>query len=219
MPHTPTIVRRPRYHFAAVLAEMRESLKDGLKRWRMWVIRKRKRLHGVHPTFHCLNGNELSPDLVAGAYTYLGRRCWICPRVKMGRYVMFASEVVILGGDHRFDVVGVPMMFSGRPELPETVIEDDVWVGFRAVIMAGVRVGRGSIIAAQSVVTKDVEPYSIVGGAPARPIGRRFGSDRDREAHDRAIFGPDIHGRLAPARDGSAKGVTVLGDTSLGGSA
>ena len=183
----------------------------------MWAIRRWHRLEGVHSTFHCLDGNALSRDLVAGAYTYLGRRCWICPRVRMGRYVMFASEVVILGGDHRFDVVGVPMMFSGRPELPETVIEDDVWVGFRAVIMAGVRVGRGSIIAAQSVVTRDVEPYSIVGGVPARPIGRRFGSDSDRAAHDRAILGPDIHGRLAPARDGCAKGVTVLGGISSGG--
>ena len=182
----------------------------------MWVIRKSKRLHGVHPTFHCLNGNELSSDLVAGPYTYLGRRCWICPRVRMGRYVMFASEVVVLGGDHRFDMIGVPMMFSGRPEIPETVIEDDVWVGYRAVIMAGVRIGRGSIIAAQSVVTKNVEPYSVVGGIPARPIGRRFVSDADCNAHDRAILGPIIHGRLAPERDGKAKGSTVAGQSNSG---
>jgi acetyltransferase-like isoleucine patch superfamily enzyme len=180
-----------------------------LKRARMWAIRKWFRLDQVHPTFHCLNGNALSPDLVTGCYSYIGRRCWICPRVRIGRYVMFASEVVILGGDHRFDVVGTPMMFAGRPSIPETIIEDDVWVGYRAVIMAGVRVGRGSIIAAQSVVTKDVEPYTIVGGAPARPIGKRFASDDERVAHDNALSGPDIHGRLAPPRDGTAKDPTA----------
>jgi len=180
-----------------------------LKRLRMWCIRKVKRLDRVHPTFHCLDGNAISPDLETGAYSYLGRNCWICPRVRIGRYVMFASEVVVLGGDHRFDLIGVPMMFSGRPEIPETVIEDDVWIGYRAVIMAGVRIGRGSIVAAQAVVTKDVEPYSIVGGAPARPIGRRFGSDEAMRLHDAALAGPDVHGTPAPPRDGRSKGVTI----------
>ena len=185
------------------------SLIVPLKRVRMWVLRKWYGLHHVHPTFHCLNGNAFSPDLVTGAYSYVGRRCWICPRVSIGRYVMFASEVVVLGGDHRFDVVGVPMMFSGRPQIPETVIEDDVWVGYRAVIMAGVRIGRGSIVAAQSVVTKDVEPYHIVGGVPAHTIGRRFSNETERLEHDRAILGLDIHGAPPPPRDGMFKASTV----------
>ena len=127
----------------------------------------------------------------------------------IGRYVMFASEVVVLGGDHRFDVVGVPMMFAGRPEIPETVIEDDVWVGYRAVIMAGVRVGRGSIVAAQSVVTKDVEAYSIVGGAPARVIGTRFARAEERSEHDRVILGPEVRGEPPPPRDGRFKASTI----------
>jgi acetyltransferase-like isoleucine patch superfamily enzyme len=180
-----------------------------LKRVRMWILRRWYGLKTVHPTFHCLNGNAFSPDLVTGAYSYVGRRCWICPRVIIGRYVMFASEVVVLGGDHRFDLVGVPMMFAGRPEIPETVIEDDVWVGYRAVIMAGVRVGRGSIVAAQSVVTKDVEPYSIVGGAPARVIGTRFARAAERSEHDRVILGPEVRGEPPPPRDGRFKASTI----------
>lgn len=57
----------------------------------------------------------------------------------------------------------------------DIVIGNDVWIGYEAVIMAGVHIGNGAIIAARAVVTKDVPPYTIVGGVPARPIRKRFG--------------------------------------------
>ena len=114
-----------------------------LRSLRMWIIRRVHGLQFVHPTFHCLNGNAISSDFRTGAYSYLGRRCWICPRVTVGKYVMFASEVLILGGDHRFNLPGIPMMCSGRPEIPPTFIEDDVWIGYRVVIMAGVQLVEG----------------------------------------------------------------------------
>ena len=56
----------------------------------------------------------------------------------------------------------------------DIVIGNDVWIGYEAVIMAGVHIGDGAIIAARAVVTKDVPPYTIVGGVPARPIRKRF---------------------------------------------
>ena len=56
----------------------------------------------------------------------------------------------------------------------DIVISNDVWIGYEAVIMAGVHIGNGAIIAARAVVTKDVPPYTIVGGVPARPIRKRF---------------------------------------------
>ena len=56
----------------------------------------------------------------------------------------------------------------------DIVIGNDVWIGYKAVVMAGVHIGNGSIIAARAVVTKDVPPYTIVGGVPARPIRKRF---------------------------------------------
>ncbi|MDE5568740.1 MAG: CatB-related O-acetyltransferase, partial [Muribaculaceae bacterium] len=59
----------------------------------------------------------------------------------------------------------------------DIVIGNDVWIGYDAVIMAGVKIGDGAIIGARAVVTKDVEPYSIVGGVPAKEIRKRFAPD------------------------------------------
>lgn len=59
-------------------------------------------------------------------------------------------------------------------EVGDIVIGNDVWIGYEAVIMAGVHIGNGAIIAARAVVTKDVPPYTIVGGVPTRPIRKRF---------------------------------------------
>lgn len=56
----------------------------------------------------------------------------------------------------------------------DIVVGNDVWIGYEAVILAGVKIGDGAVVAARSVVTRDVEPYTIVGGVPARPIRRRF---------------------------------------------
>ncbi len=58
-----------------------------------------------------------------------------------------------------------------------TVIENDVWIGYKATIMPGVRSGNGAVIAAHAVVTRNVEPYTIVGGNPAEPIRKRFSDE------------------------------------------
>jgi virginiamycin A acetyltransferase len=63
----------------------------------------------------------------------------------------------------------------------DIVIGNDVWIGFEAVVMAGVTIGDGAIIGSRAVVTKDVEPYSIVGGAPAKPIRKRFSDEKIKE--------------------------------------
>jgi hypothetical protein len=118
---------------------------------------------------------------------------------------MFASEVMVLGGDHRFDLPGVPMMCSGRPEMPPTSIGDDVWIGYRAVIMAGVSIGRGAIVAAQAVVTHDVPPYAIVAGVPARVIAHRFTRAEDLEMHERMLSLVDMPIGKPPPKDGAAQ--------------
>lgn len=98
--------------------------------------------------------------------------------VFIGNNVMFGPQVFIVTGDHRIDILDKPMMgVTDEEKLPENdqdvVFEGDNWVGARAVILKGVRVGAGSVIAAGSVVTHDVPSLSIVGGCPAKVIGLR----------------------------------------------
>ena len=150
-------------------------------------------------------GCVVSRDLIAGAYGFANVGCFISPRVELGPYVMLSPYVSIVGGDHAYDKPGVPMVFSGVAEVPRTVIEADVWIGCGATIMCGVRVGRGAIVAAGAVVTKDVPPYEIHGGIPARKIGERFAAAADRATHDAALARPPQRGRYAPAWDQRAE--------------
>ena len=156
------------------------------------------RLRAVDDLFH--GRGEIARDFRAGPHSYVGRDCCICPRVSIGAYTILAHEVSIQGGDHRYDVPGTPIYFSGRPPLPETVIDEDVWVGHRAIIKAGVHVGRGAIIGAGAVVTKDVPAYWIVGGVPAQKISERFPDQADRLKHNLALDQQPAAGRLPEPR-------------------
>jgi acetyltransferase-like isoleucine patch superfamily enzyme len=157
--------------------------------WLMATRRRRRGLSHVHPTFYMAPSAQVSRDLIAKEYSFVGARCLIGPRVELGRYTMLAAEAAVVGADHRYDLPGTPMIFSGRPDMPRTVLEDDVWIGFRAIIMAGVRIGRGAIVAAGAVITRDVPAYEIHGGVPARKIGERFG-EATRAQHDLLLGQP-----------------------------
>jgi acetyltransferase-like isoleucine patch superfamily enzyme len=135
---------------------------------------------------------SLASDLVLHDYAFIGRYCQICPRVEIGRYTMLAPCVSVVGGDHDYNQPGTPTIFAGRGNLRPTVIEDDVWIGCGSIIMAGVRIGRGSIVAAGSVVTKDVAPYEVHAGVPAHKISNRF-DDQQRIVHDEMLRAP-AHG-------------------------
>lgn len=91
----------------------------------------------------------------------------------IGHHVMVADNVSFRTADHEFSDLAVPMIDQGERPLP-IVVGDDVWIGANATILRGVTVGRGAIIAAHAVVMKDVQPYEIVGGVPARAIGSRL---------------------------------------------
>jgi acetyltransferase-like isoleucine patch superfamily enzyme len=113
---------------------------------------------------------------------------------------MLGPRVSFVGDDHRYDLPGTPMIFSGRPPLRETLVESDVWIGYGSVILSGVCIGRGSIVAAGSVVTKSIPPYEIWGGVPARRIKARFEAEASRQAHDRMLDQKPTEGQYAPPR-------------------
>ncbi|HAT6821546.1 TPA: antibiotic acetyltransferase [Legionella pneumophila] len=106
---------------------------------------------------------------------------WPIDQLYIGDYVCIAAEVIILlGGNHNHRADWFCLYpfadkyvdaYQGKGD---TIIKDGVWLGMRAVIMPGVTIGEGAIVAASSIVTKDVEPYSIVAGNPAKPVKKRF---------------------------------------------
>lgn len=123
-----------------------------------------------------------------GRRVFLGPQCFIQLPMAIGDNVMLAARVAVVGGNHRFDVVGVPMIDTGRASYDTVTIGDDVWIGHGAIIVGGRTIGTGSIVAAGSVVTRDVPPLSVVAGVPGRVIRPRFAEPAAQEAHMRALL-------------------------------
>ena len=118
----------------------------------------------------------IGDDVSLGTGTLL-----MCSKAKIvfGDHVMLGPYVSVITGDHRTDLIGRYMtQISEAEKLSENdspvIFEGDNWVGCKATILKGVTIGRGAVIAAGAVVTKDVPPYALVGGVPAKIISYRF---------------------------------------------
>jgi acetyltransferase-like isoleucine patch superfamily enzyme len=153
----------------------------------MFYRRKRYGLKHCHPTFYTKDPRELSRDFVAHEYSFCAKLCIVGPQVELGAYSMLGPRVLIVGDDHVFDKAGTPAYFAGRPERRPTKIGRDAWLGAGTIVMSGVTIGRGAIVAAGAVVTKDVPPYEIHGGVPARKLRDRFENEEDRRIHDEML--------------------------------
>jgi acetyltransferase-like isoleucine patch superfamily enzyme len=135
--------------------------------------------HGENVIFFPTNSSFSYQNIVLGNDVYIGPGAIFLSItvISIGNKVMFGPDVKILGGDHNVSEIG-RYMYDVKVKLPENdlpvTIEDDVWVGSGAFILKGVTIGRGAVVAAGSIVTKDVEPYSIVAGIPAKKIKMRF---------------------------------------------
>lgn len=90
-------------------------------------------------------------------------------QIDIGEDVIIGPNVIIHSANHKFDSTSVPIRNQGHDHKKVT-IGNDVWIGGGAIILPGVRIGEGSVVAAGAVVTKDVEKYSVVGGVPARVL-------------------------------------------------
>lgn len=123
-------------------------------------------------------------DIQIGNNVQFGSYCDITTSTHFGNNILLAGSVSIVGRkDHMFDIPQKTIWEGKRGNNELTIIEDDVWVGTRSVIMSGVTIGRGSIVAAGSVVTKDVPACMIVGGNPAKVLKPRFSSEKDMKKH------------------------------------
>jgi acetyltransferase-like isoleucine patch superfamily enzyme len=134
--------------------------------------------------------------LSIGDDVYVGKFCTIQCNGRIGDGVLIANNVGLVGRrDHDARALGAPIRLApwigddaALARDPKNYIEigDDVWIGFGAVVVSGVKIGRGAIVAAGAVVTNDAPAYAIVGGNPARPVGMRFSPD-EIKAHEDAL--------------------------------
>ncbi|WP_165750061.1 acyltransferase [Cellulophaga sp. Z1A5H] len=171
-------------------------IKDVIRKLRFYYLQKIKwKKYTIGENFYVGMRVHLwaKDKLVIGKNFYIGRDSQIEADCIIGDNVIFGNNVAIVGKyDHHYQQIGVPIRMASRIRdesytwkglTSKTIIEDDVWVGYGAIIMSGVTIKKGSIIAAGAVVTKDTEAYSIFGGNPAKKITSRFATEDDLKTH------------------------------------
>lgn len=152
---------------------------------KLMLFKKRYRKLNAHNETYIMNYCELS-KIVVGKKTYgeLHVIDWspLNTKLYIGSYCSIAPGVqFLLGGEHQINSIST-YPFKGKVfgyereagSKGNIVIKDDVWIGQNAIVCSGVTIGQGAVVAAGSVVTKDVEPYSVVGGNPAKFIKYRL---------------------------------------------
>lgn len=126
---------------------------------------------------HCQLNTRFSPNrnIKLGDNVGIGYSCFFQCDVKVGNNVLIGSNAVFINSDdHIYDNIGRLMWESGRGDNYSIEVSDDVWIGHGAILLTPAKIGRGAIVAAGSLVKKDVPPYAIVGGVPAKVIKYRF---------------------------------------------
>jgi len=163
----------------------------------IYLSRFKWRKYKIGKNFHAGRGVFLwARDMIEiGDNFYIGKYSIIESDAEIGDNVILANHVSLIGRyDHHYQQLGVPIRLASqirdraydwKGKNLKIIIGDDVWIGLGSIVLSGVAIGQGSIIAAGSIVTKDVEPYSIYGGNPAKKLRSRFDSDEQLERHIR----------------------------------
>lgn len=138
-----------------------------------------------------INTKIFSPNKILnfGYNVQLGSNCIINCDIIFKNNILVAQNVSFIGrNDHDYTFVGKTIWDAPRIKDSITIVNEDIWIGHGVIILAGVNIGRGAIIAAGSIVTKDIKPYSIVGGVPAKYICERFKNPDDLIKHESLIY-------------------------------
>ena len=144
--------------------------------------------HGTHVNIG-KNSRGTWKNVYTGNYVSIGANCLLLStraKVIIGDYVMFGPNVSVITGNHRIDVIGKRMYEIKDSDKRATDDQDvifagDNWIGANSTILKGVTVGEGAVVAAGALVNKNVPPYAIVGGVPAKVIKMRFTEDEIAE--------------------------------------
>lgn len=120
-------------------------------------------------------------DVHLGDRSGIGIRAQIGRGTRIGNDVMMRPDCIIYSVSHRYDRTDIPMIQQGYQPLSPVTIGNDVWIGSRVTIMPGVTIGDGCIIGAGAVVTKDIPPYSVAVGVPAKVIRNRKSNEGEKK--------------------------------------
>lgn len=165
-------------------------------RCKLLLVGKRKIAFGKMSTFGRGTVFYAPNRMTIGKNVYIGKYCSLETDIEIGNDVLIGNNVGLIGKyDHDYSCLGKSIkdspwigdadyQFKGKGL--KIVVEKDVWIGYGSIVVSGVHIGRGAIVAAGSVVLKDVAPYSIVAGNPAREISKRFTEDQIRE-HEKVL--------------------------------
>lgn len=152
--------------------------------WRFRIKQRWIKTSGMTRIHSSVHLNAPHKIMTFGHHVQLGPHCHVSADIHFGNYVLCAANVSFIGkNEHSFNYPGETIWESPRGKDMPTIVGNDVWIGHGAIIIGGVKIGDGSIIAAGSVVTKDVPPMSIVGGNPAKLIKQRFTTSEQENIH------------------------------------
>ena len=168
------------YKIAINLPEAESPIKLGQKKCRYFCAKLIMARCGKNVNIR--RGAEFSPEVEMGNSSGIGSYSQVNGKTIIGNDVMMGRECIININNHIIDDITIPMNQQGIAPGKPVIIEDDVWIGARVIILNGVRIGTGAVIGAGAVVTKDVPPYAVVGGVPAKVIRYRNEGKNDKKS-------------------------------------
>lgn len=177
-----------------VLSYLIDFLLRAADRTLMYIYKPRFAKIGNNVRFFPTNSYFFYRNIEIGNNVTIGHRAYICSsiaKVKFGNNILLAPNVTIRGGIHPYYAVGKLIYFNtdkGINDDQDVIIEDDVWIGTNVTILKGVTIGRGAVIGAGAVVSKNVSPYTISGGVPAKKIRNRFNSLQEVLLHEQTLW-------------------------------